>query len=51
MDTIDRIEREAAASEAFCGLLGGVWYHSVEPELKARLDAIVDGAHGRCWRN
>jgi hypothetical protein len=51
MDTIERIEREAAASEAFCALLGGVWYSRAEPELKARLDAIVEGAHGRNWRN
>ncbi|NVN85200.1 MAG: hypothetical protein HXX15_03830 [Rhodopseudomonas sp.] len=51
IDTIARIEREAAASEPFCALLGGVWYNSVEPELKARLDAIVDGAHGRNWRS
>jgi hypothetical protein len=51
MDTIERIEGEAAASEAFCALLGGVWYSTAEPELKVRLDAIVEGAHGRNWRN
>jgi hypothetical protein len=51
MDTIARIEREAAASEPFCALLGGVWYFSAEPELKARLNAIVEGAHGRNWRS
>ena len=51
VDTIERIEREATASEAFCALLGGVWYYNVQPELKARLDAIIEGAHGRNWRN
>jgi hypothetical protein len=51
MDTIDRIEREAAASESFCALLGGVWYSSAEPGLKARLEAIIEGAHGRNWRS
>jgi hypothetical protein len=51
MATIERIEREAANSAAFCALLGGVWYSRAEPELKARLDAIVEGAHGRNWRN
>lgn len=51
LDTIERIEREAAASKAFCALLGGVWYFNVQPELKARLDAIIEGAHGRNWRS
>jgi hypothetical protein len=51
LDTIERIEREAAESEAFCSLLGGVWYYNVQPELKSRLDAIVEGAHGRNWRS
>jgi hypothetical protein len=51
LDTIERIEREAVESEAFCALLGGVWYYNVQPELKSRLDAIVEGAHGRNWRN
>jgi hypothetical protein len=51
LDTIARIEREAAASEAFCALLGGVWYFNVQPELKARLNAIIEGAHGRDWRS
>jgi len=51
LDTIERIEREAAESEAFCALLGGVWYYNVQPELKARLDAIIEGAHGRNWRS
>jgi hypothetical protein len=40
MNTIDRVEREAAASTSFRRLLGGVWYYSAPDELKARLDAI-----------
>ena len=51
MATIARIEREAAASEAFCALLGGIWYHRAEPELKRRLDVLIESAHGRNWRN
>jgi hypothetical protein len=43
LDTIDRIEREAAANERFRDLLGGVWYFNEAPELRARLDAIVKG--------
>lgn len=41
MGTIDRIEREAAASERFQRLLGGVWCNSAPDELKVRLDALV----------
>jgi hypothetical protein len=40
MNTIDRVEREAAANKSFRRLLGGVWYYSAPDELKARLDAI-----------
>lgn len=41
METIDRIEREAAADTRFRNLLGGVWYYRAPDELKARLDALV----------
>ena len=41
MNTIDRVEREAAANERFQRLLGGVWYYRAPDELKARLDAII----------
>jgi len=41
METIDRIEREAAADKRFHDLLGGVWYYRAPEELKARLDALV----------
>jgi hypothetical protein len=41
METIDRIEREAAADKRFHDLLGGVWYYRAPDELKARLDALV----------
>jgi hypothetical protein len=47
-ETIDRIEREAAANDKFRWLLGGVWYWTEPDELKARLDAIVQGQH---WEN
>ena len=39
--TIDRVEREAAASEAFRDLLRGVWYWNESDDLKRRLDAIT----------
>jgi hypothetical protein len=39
--TIDRIEREAAANEAFRDLLCGAWYWNESDELKRRLDAIT----------
>lgn len=45
MDTIDMIEAEARRNETFRMLLGGVWYSSAPDELKARLDAIIQGAH------
>ena len=41
METIDRIEREAAADKRFHDLLGGVWYYRAPDELRARLDALV----------
>ena len=41
MQTIDRIEREAAANKRFHDLLGGVWYYRASDELKARLDALI----------
>jgi uncharacterized protein DUF6869 len=41
METIDRIEREAAVNERFPDLLGGVWYYRASDELKARLDVLV----------
>jgi hypothetical protein len=45
LDTIDMIEAEAAANEHFKWLLGGVWYYTAPDELKARLDAIIQGRH------
>jgi hypothetical protein len=39
--TIDRIEREAAANEAFRDLLRGVWYWSEGEEIRRRLDRIT----------
>ena len=45
LDTIARIEREAAGNERFRDLLGWVWYFNESPELRARLDAIVKGRH------
>ncbi|ARP98349.1 DUF6869 domain-containing protein [Pseudorhodoplanes sinuspersici] len=45
MDTIDMIEAEAKRNDRFKMLLGGVWYSSAPDELKARLDAIIQGAH------
>jgi hypothetical protein len=41
METIDRIEREAAANKRFHDLLGGVWYYRAGDELKARLDDLI----------
>lgn len=41
LETIDRIEREAAADKRFHDLLGGVWYYRAPEELKARLDALI----------
>jgi hypothetical protein len=41
MESIDRIEREAAMNKRFHVLLGGVWYYRASDELKARLDALV----------
>ena len=40
-ETIDRIEREAAADPRFRDLLAGVWYTSKPASLQARLDAIL----------
>lgn len=45
MDTIDMIEAEAARNERLRWLLGGVWYYTAPDELKARLDAIIEGQH------
>lgn len=45
LKTIDMIEAEAAKNERFRWLLGGVWYHTAPDELKARLDAIIQGKH------
>jgi hypothetical protein len=45
LETIDMIEAEAARNERFRWLLGGVWYSTAPDELKARLDAIIDGRH------
>jgi hypothetical protein len=45
MDTIGMIEREAASNPQFRKLLGGVWYYTAPEELKARLDAIIQGQH------
>ena len=41
LETIDRIEREAAADKRFHDLLGGVWYYRAPEEVKARLDALI----------
>ena len=41
METIDRIEREAATDKRFHDLLGGVWYYRARDELKARLNALI----------
>jgi predicted transcriptional regulator len=41
METIDRIEREAAANKGFHDLPGGVCYCRASDELKARLDALA----------
>jgi hypothetical protein len=41
MNSIDRIEREAATNKRFHDLLGGVWYFRAPEELKARLDALI----------
>lgn len=45
LETIDMIEAEAARNEGFKDLLGGVWYYTAPDELKARLDAIIQGKH------
>jgi hypothetical protein len=45
LDTIDMIEEEAGQNPQFKELLGGVWYYSAPEELKARLDAIIEGKH------
>jgi hypothetical protein len=45
LETIDMIEAEAKRSERFRWLLGGVWYNTAPDELKARLDAIIEGKH------
>lgn len=45
LETIDMIEAEAKNNERFRWLLGGVWYYTAPDELKARLDAIVQGQH------
>jgi hypothetical protein len=45
MDTIDMVEREARRNPQFKNLLGGVWYYRAPEELKARLDAIIQGQH------
>lgn len=39
--SIERIEREAYANEAFRVLLGGVWYSSKPEPVRVRLDAIL----------
>jgi hypothetical protein len=41
METIDWIEREAAANKRFHDLLRGVWYCRASDGLKARLDTLV----------
>src|SRR5215470_14432363 len=41
MNTIERIECEAADNARFRDLLGGVWYFRASDELKARLDALI----------
>ena len=43
LKAIERIEREAGASERFRGLLGRVWFGNEPAELQARLDAVVNG--------
>jgi len=45
LETIDMIEAEAKRNARFKELLGGVWYYTAPDELKARLDAIVQGQH------
>lgn len=45
LETIDLIEAEATRNERFRWLLGGVWYYTAPDELKARLDAIIQGQH------
>ncbi len=45
LETIGMIESEAARNERLRWLLGGVWYYTAPDELKARLDAIVQGQH------
>jgi len=45
LDTIDMIEAEARRNAGFKELLGGVWYYTAPDELKARLDAIIQGKH------
>ncbi len=45
LDTIDMIEAEASSNARFRQLLGGIWYYTAPPELKARLDAIIQGRH------
>jgi hypothetical protein len=45
LETIDMIEAEAKRNERFRWLLGGVWYNTAPDELKARLDAIIEGQH------
>jgi hypothetical protein len=45
LETIDMIEAEATKNERFRWLLGGVWYYTAPDELKARLDAIIQGQH------
>jgi hypothetical protein len=46
IETIDRIEQEAAANKRFRDLLGGIWYYRASDELKARLDALI--GNDRC---
>jgi len=36
-----------SADQRFHDLLGGVWYYRASDELKARLDALVEG--NRWW--
>lgn len=45
LETIDLIEAEAKRTERLKWLLGGVWYYTAPDELKARLDAIIEGKH------
>jgi hypothetical protein len=44
-DTIDRIEREAAANERFRDLLGWVWCFDHGAELRTRIEAAARGRH------